>query len=138
MRQRSILTVVVVRYSEAFKLAVVREIEQGSTDGGEAEVWDPGVRDLAAVAGKVWQWQRGKGNSRGTTRRDQRSAAVAATDAAVGEGVGRRTIDLALERAYTQMACERAGIADVAEFKKKKLAGCPSGGRAKGPRAIGR
>ena len=29
-------------------------------------------------------------------------------------------IDLALERAYTEMACERAGL-DVAEFKKKAL-----------------
>jgi len=28
-------------------------------------------------------------------------------------------IDLALERAYTRMACERAGIKDVEEFKKK-------------------
>lgn len=28
-------------------------------------------------------------------------------------------IDLALERAYTQIACERAGIKDVEEFKKK-------------------
>ena len=28
-------------------------------------------------------------------------------------------VDLALERAYTRIACERAGIKDVAEFKKK-------------------
>ena len=28
-------------------------------------------------------------------------------------------IDLALERQYTRLACERAGIKDVAEFKKK-------------------
>ncbi len=28
-------------------------------------------------------------------------------------------IDLALERQYTRLACERAGIQDVAEFKKK-------------------
>jgi hypothetical protein len=28
-------------------------------------------------------------------------------------------IDLALERQYTRLACQRAGIADVAEFKKK-------------------
>jgi hypothetical protein len=28
-------------------------------------------------------------------------------------------IDLALERQYTRLACERAGIRDVAEFKKK-------------------
>jgi hypothetical protein len=28
-------------------------------------------------------------------------------------------VDLVLERAYTRLACERAGITDVAEFKKK-------------------
>jgi transposase-like protein len=28
-------------------------------------------------------------------------------------------IDLALERQYTRLACERAGIQDVVEFKKK-------------------
>ena len=28
-------------------------------------------------------------------------------------------VDLALERQYVRMACERAGIRDVAEFKKK-------------------
>lgn len=28
-------------------------------------------------------------------------------------------LDLALERQYTRLACERAGIKDVAEFKKK-------------------
>jgi hypothetical protein len=28
-------------------------------------------------------------------------------------------LDLALERQYTRLACERAGIQDVAEFKKK-------------------
>lgn len=33
-------------------------------------------------------------------------------------------LDLALERQYTRLACERAGITDVAEFKKK-AAGSP-------------
>jgi hypothetical protein len=28
-------------------------------------------------------------------------------------------LELALEKAYTQIACERAGIKDVDEFKKK-------------------
>ena len=28
-------------------------------------------------------------------------------------------VDLAIERAYTEIACERAGIRDVADFKKK-------------------
>lgn len=31
-------------------------------------------------------------------------------------------VDLALERAYTRLACERAGIKDVDEFKKKRMA----------------
>jgi hypothetical protein len=33
--------------------------------------------------------------------------------------LGDANIDAALERAYTRLACQRAGIADVAEFKKK-------------------
>ena len=33
-------------------------------------------------------------------------------------------VDLALERAYTRLACDRAGIKNVEEFKKK-AAGTP-------------
>jgi hypothetical protein len=42
--------------------------------------------------------------------------------------LGTAQVDLALERAYTEIACERAGIADVAAFKKK-AAGTPGSGR---------
>ena len=35
-------------------------------------------------------------------------------------------IELALEKAYTRIACERAGIPDVAEFKKKTPGGQPT------------
>lgn len=35
-------------------------------------------------------------------------------------------IELVLERAYTQIACEQAGIKDVAEFKKKHPGGQPT------------
>jgi len=38
--------------------------------------------------------------------------------------VGSLHVELALERAYTNIACERAGIEDVAAFKKK-AAGSP-------------
>ena len=37
-------------------------------------------------------------------------------------------IELVVERAYTQLACERAGIQDVAEFKKKVDGKRPTGG----------
>jgi transposase-like protein len=36
-------------------------------------------------------------------------------------------LDLALERQYTRLACERAGIQDVAEFKKKAAGQPPTG-----------
>jgi uncharacterized membrane protein YqiK len=35
-------------------------------------------------------------------------------------------IELALEKAYTQIACARAGIQDVEEFKKKTPGGQPT------------
>jgi transposase-like protein len=36
-------------------------------------------------------------------------------------------IDLALEREYTRLACTRAGITDVGEFKKKAAGQRPTG-----------
>jgi hypothetical protein len=36
-------------------------------------------------------------------------------------------IDLALERQYTRLACERAGIQDVTEFKKKAAGNARTG-----------
>ena len=38
--------------------------------------------------------------------------------------------DLALERQYVRLACERAGIPDVGEFKKRQMGRCPWGRRA--------
>src|SRR5437899_12119627 len=40
-------------------------------------------------------------------------------------------IDLALERQYTRLACKRAGIDDVTEFKKKRLGSWTRSGRAR-------
>jgi hypothetical protein len=47
--------------------------------------------------------------------REQLKRRVRALEKALADA----SIDLAIERAYTQIACERAGIKDVAEFKKK-------------------
>jgi transposase-like protein len=38
---------------------------------------------------------------------------------ALEKALADTNIELALERQYTKLACERAGIKDVAEFKKK-------------------
>jgi hypothetical protein len=45
---------------------------------------------------------------------------------ALEKALADANIDLALERAYTKIACKRAGIEDVAEFKKKAAGRLPT------------
>ncbi len=46
---------------------------------------------------------------------------------ALEQALADANIDLALERQYTRLACERAGIEDVAGFKKKAGGPRPTG-----------
>lgn len=110
-----------IRYSEAFKLEVVRELER---DGLPFEQ----VRRKYGIGGSwtVQKWVHKYGNgSRGKVIRvekpeeinekEQLKRRVRALEGALADA----NLDLALERQYTRLACERAGIRDVAEFKKK-------------------
>jgi transposase-like protein len=110
-----------IRYSEAFKMAVVREVE---ADGlaFEAAAMKYGIKGSMTVS----RWVRKYGNgSRGKVTRVERpdeqnelkrlKARVRQLESALADA----NIDSALERAYTRLACRRAGITDVAEFKKK-------------------
>jgi len=94
-----------IRYSESFKMGVVRELEE---------------QDLpfAQVRRKYGNGNRGKRirvekpeeiNELERLRRRVRLLEKSLADA---------NIDLALERAYTELACERVGV-DAQEFKKK-------------------
>lgn len=109
-----------IRYSEVFKMAVVRELEQEDLPCEQ-------VRRKYGIlcAGTVQRWARQYGNgSRGIRIRVEKpeeinelkrlKERVRRLESALADA----NIDLALERAYTELACERAGI-DVAEFKKK-------------------
>ena len=110
-----------IRYSEAFKMAVVRELE--ANDLAYLHVQRKyGIGGGSTVQG----WVRKYGNgSRGKVIRVQKpeeinekaqlKKRVRQLEAALADS----NIDLAIERAYTKMACERAGIVDVEEFKKK-------------------
>jgi transposase len=110
-----------IRYSEAFKMSVVRELEAG---GLAFSV----VADKYGVtgAGTVQTWVRKYGNgSRGKIIRVEKPEETDQTQKlkervrVLEQTVGSLHVELALERAYTNIACERAGIADVAAFKKK-------------------
>jgi len=110
-----------IRYSEAFKMAVVRELE-------EQDLPCEQVRRKYGILGTatVQRWVRKYGHgSRGIRIRVEKpeeinelkrlKERVRALEAALADS----NLDLALERQYTRLACERAGIQDVGEFKKK-------------------
>lgn len=109
-----------IRYSEAFKMTVVREVE-------EQDLPFEQVRRKYGIRGSytVQKWARQYGNgSRGIRIRVEKpeeinelkrlKERVRRLESALADA----NIDLALERAYTELACERAGLA-VEEFKKK-------------------
>jgi transposase-like protein len=110
-----------IRYSEAFKLEVVREVETAGL-AFDAVSRKYGINGATTVSA----WVRKYGNgTRGKVTRVERpdemtelkrlTARVRQLESALADA----NIDAALERAYTRLACQRAGIADVAEFKKK-------------------
>ena len=111
----------VIRYSEAFKVEVVRELEQGDLSF-EYIARKYGIRGCGTV--KCWVGKYGNG-SRGKIIRVQKpeeidelrrlKERVRRLETALADA----NVDLALEKAYTRLACQRAGIKDVAEFKKK-------------------
>ena len=110
-----------IRYSEAFKMEAVRELESGDLPYEE-------IRRKYGIRGKttVQKWVGKYGNGRrGKVIRVERpeeinelqrlKARVRLLEASLADA----NIEAALERAYTRIACARAGITDVAEFKKK-------------------
>ena len=110
-----------IRYSEAFKMEVVRELER------EGMPFDR-VRRKYGIAGgwTLQKWVHKYGNgSRGKVIRVEKPEEINEKEqlkrrVRVLEGaLADANIDLALERQYTRLACERAGIQDVAAFKKK-------------------
>jgi transposase len=110
-----------IRYSEAFKMALVRELE-------EQDLPFEHVRRKYGVLGtytvQKWVHQYGNG-TRGKRIRVEKPEEINELKG-LRERVRRlesaladTNLDLALERQFTRLACERAGIKDVAEFKKK-------------------
>jgi len=110
-----------IRYSEAFKVSVVQELESGGL-AFNAVGRKYGIRG----AGTVAKWVRKYGNgTRGKLIRVEKpeeidqAAKLKERVRVLERTVGTLHVELALERAYTELACERAGIVDLAAFKKK-------------------
>jgi transposase-like protein len=110
-----------IRYSEAFKMEVVRELEENDVPFRQMQR-KYGIKGC----GTIPSWARKYGNgSRGKVIRVQKpeeidelkqlKLRVRRLETALADA----NVDLAIERAYTRLACERAGIKDVEGFKKK-------------------
>lgn len=121
MRRKMDVSQPAIRYSEAFKMEVVRELESEGKSYSEMQR-KYGIKGAETVQ----HWVREYGNgSRGKIIRVERpkeinelkqlKARVRQLESALADA----NIDLALERAYTRLACKRAGIEDVDGFKKK-------------------
>ena len=111
-----------IRYSEAFKMQIVRELEGGLINIDQ-------IRRKYGIGGcytiRRWVSKYGNGSIGRVIRvekpeeineRQELKRRVRALEKALADA----NIDLALERAYTELACERAGVG-VQEFKKKAI-----------------
>jgi transposase-like protein len=119
----------IIRYSEAFKMEVVREMEvEGLSCSRARQKYGIGGR------GTVEKWARkyGKGllgkiirveTPREIDELKKLKERVKRLESLLAD----TNLDLALERQYTRLACERAGIEDVEEFKKKAAGKRPTG-----------
>jgi len=120
----------VIRYSEAFKLEVVRELESSGLAFGE-------VRRKYGIRGAwtVQYWVRKYGNgTRGKVIRVQKPEEIDELKQLKGRirmleiALANSNVELVVERAYTRLACERAGITDLEGFKKKAAGQLPTKG----------
>jgi transposase-like protein len=113
----------VIRYSEAFKLQVVRDLETGRFQSPFEAGREYGIAGQGTVA--YWVRRYGKNHLlRKVVRVETRDevSEIKQLRRRVREleaGLADAHLDLKLEKAYTQIACEVAGIKDVEGFKKK-------------------
>lgn len=113
----------VIRYSEAFKLQVIRELESGRFTSMCEASRAYGIKGAMTV-GK-WARRYGKSHLLGKVimvMKADEQAEVQALRKQVRElkaALADAHLDLKLDAAYLKIACRTAGIEDVEEFKKK-------------------
>lgn len=112
-----------MRYSEAFKLTVIRALEEGRYGSAQEAGRAFGVKGAGTVG--YWVRRYGKDALMGKVVRvmkaDEQSEAKGLRKRVreLEEALADAHLDLRLEGAFLKMACEAAGIADVEGFKKK-------------------
>jgi transposase-like protein len=109
-----------IRYSEAFKMAVVRELEQEDLPCEHVRR-KYGILGCGTVQAWVLKYGNGSRCKRIRVEKPEEINELKRLKQRVRQlesALADANIDLALERAFTELACERAGV-EVDEFKKK-------------------
>ena len=112
-----------IRYSEAYKMEVVRAIEEGAV----GSITQARAKYGIGGANTVGRWVRkyGKNHLIGKVIRvetaDEKSELKKLKQRVkvLERTLSDSTIDLAIERAYTDILAEKAGVEDLSAFKKK-------------------
>jgi len=102
-------------------MAVVREVEEGDLPFEQARR-KYGIRGCFTVQAWVHKYGNGSRGMRIRVEKPEEISELKRLKARVRQleaTLADTNIELALERQYTRLACERAGIQDVLEFKKK-------------------
>lgn len=112
-----------IRYSEAFKLQVLRELEEGRFESRTAAARAYGIRGLGTI--EYWARKYGKLHLLGKVVRVENAKEISES-----RHLRKRVRDLEkaladahlehrFDGAYLRIACRAAGIEDVDDFKKK-------------------
>jgi len=121
MTKRMVQIKPAVRYSEAYKMQVVRELESGGVNMARLKR-KYGIGSAYSI--QRWVYKYGNGSHGKVIRvqepeerdeREQLKRRVRGLERSLADA----QLELALERQYTVLACRRAGIEDVEGFKKK-------------------
>lgn len=116
---------VCVRYSEAFKMQVVREVESGRHGSCHAAALAYDIRGKSTV--QLWLRRYGKAHLLGkvvrveTTEERNQLKILKARIRELESALSDAHIDLRLEQAYLRISCQRSGDGDVDAFKKKHV-----------------
>lgn len=113
----------VIRYSEAFKLQVLRELEEGRFTTPLAAARMYGIRGNGTI--EYWARKYGKQHLLGKVIRVETPKEIDETKAlrkrvrALEKALADAHLKERFDAAYLEIACRTAGIEDIESFKKK-------------------
>jgi transposase-like protein len=123
MNERTGVIKPAVRYSEAFKLQVLRELEEGRWESRGAARRAYGISSSGMIA--YWARKYGKEHLMGKVIRVEKAKELDEAQALrkrvreLEKALADAHLEHRFDEAYLRIACRAAGIEDVGEFKKK-------------------